>query len=428
MSRTSAALGRALRRALPAVVITVLPAAAAAQETHGAHGSHGAHAPAAAVSGRAPLLKGLGSHHLRITTSSREAQRYFDQGLSLAYAFNHEEARRSFREAARLDPKCAMCEWGAALVLGPNINAPMDPAANAEAYAGARRALALAGGATPRERAYVGALATRYAATPPASRAALDSAYARAMRHVAARFPDDADAATLFAEAQMDLSPWAYWAKDSTPRPGTPQLLGALDRALRLNRNHPGACHYYIHAVEAVYPGRAVACAERLAALMPAAGHLVHMPAHIYLRVGRYGDAIAANEHAVRADERYIADQGAKGFYPIAYYPHNHHFLAFAATLGGRRERAVTAARAAAANTPAAVARDVPDLQLLVAYPQLTFATFGRWDDLLREPLPPADLPLASGLALYARGLAHAARGERAAADAAHDSVKRAAA
>jgi tetratricopeptide (TPR) repeat protein len=336
MSRTSAALRRA-RRALPAVLLATLPAALAAQETHAAHG---APPPSAArPSGPAKLLKGLGSHHHRVTTSSPLAQRFFDQGLSLAYAFNHDEAGRSFREAVRLDPQCAMCEWGAALVLGPNINAPMDTAANAAAHAGAQRALALAARATPAERAYAEALVRRYAPVPSANRASLDSAYAAAMRAVADRFPEDADAAALYAEAQMNLSPWAYWAPDGTPLPGTADALAALDRAMRVNRNHPGACHYYIHAVEAVYPQRAVACAERLAALMPAAGHIVHMPAHIYLRVGRYGDAIRANEHAVHADESYIADQRVQGFYPIAYYPHNHHFLSFAATLAGRARR-----------------------------------------------------------------------------------------
>jgi hypothetical protein len=363
-----------------------------------------------------------------VTTSSPLAQRFFDPGLSLAYAFNHEEAGRSFREAVRLDPQCAMCEWGAALVLGPNINAPMDTAANAAAYAGAPRALALAARATPAERAYAEALVRRYAPAAPVNRAPLDSAYAAAMRAVADRFPEDADAAALYAEAQMNLSPWSYWAKDGTPLPGTADALAALDRAVRVNRDHPGACHYYIHAVEAVYPPRAVACAERLAALMPGAGHIVHMPAHIYLRVGRYGDAIRANEHAVHADESYIADQRVQGFYAIAYYPHNHHFLAFAATLAGRREKAMSAARAAAAHTPTAVAAGVPSLQLLTAYPHLTLATFGRWNELLAEPLPAPELRLARGLAWYARGLAHAARRRPAAAAAALDSMRAAAA
>jgi hypothetical protein len=402
-----------------ALAAAALPPAARAQETHAAHGR----APAAADTGAAPLLRGLGRHHLPVVTRSPLAQRYFDQGLSLAYAFNHAEAARSFRQAARLDPTCAMCEWGVAFVLGPNINAPMDSAANAEAYRSAQRAVALAGRTTPRERAYAEALARRYAPRPPADRAPLDSAYAAAMQEVARRFPRDADAATLAAEARMTLSPWVYWAADSAPRAGTAEALADLDRAMRLNPSHPGACHFYIHAVEAVYPQRAVACAERLAALMPGAGHIVHMPAHIYLRVGRWNDAIAANEHAVHADERYIADQRVSGFYALAYYPHNHHFLAFAATMAGRREKAMTAARAAAAHTPADVALGAPDLQLLTAFPHLTLATFGRWSEVLAEPLPRGDLRLATGLAWYARGLAHAARGEQDQARRALDTV-----
>ena len=237
---------RAARLALGIALLAALPAAVGAQETHGAHGARPA---AAGRETRAALLTGLGTHHHRITTTSALAQRYFDQGLALAYAFNHDEAHRSFREAARLDPHCAMCEWGAALVLGPNINAPMDTAKNAAAYAGARRALVLAARATAPERAYAQALVARYAPAASANRAPLDSAYARAARAVADRFPRDADAAALYAEAQMNLSPWAYWSRDSAPRPGTAGALAALDRAMRLDPKNPGACHYYIHLV-----------------------------------------------------------------------------------------------------------------------------------------------------------------------------------
>jgi tetratricopeptide (TPR) repeat protein len=374
--------------------------------------------------GAAKLLRGLGSHHHQITTSSPLAQRFFDQGLSLAYAFNHAEAGRSFREAARLDPQCAMCYWGAAFVLGPNINAAMDTAVVREAHQTAQKAVALSDRATPRERAYAQALATRYAPTPGASRAALDSAFAAAMRDVARAYPDDADAATIFAEAMMDLSPWNYWNADGAPRPGTAELLAALEGVLKRSPNHPGACHYYIHAVEALYPERAVACAERLAALMPAAGHIVHMPGHIYIRVGRYNDAVEANVHAVHADETYIADQRPQGIYPLAYYPHNYHFMAFAATMAGRGAQAVQAARGVVRNVPLDVAAAVPELQLLVPFSHLTLASFGRWDDVLAEPAPPASLRFPTAMVYYARGVALAAKGRMTEAGTALDSLR----
>jgi tetratricopeptide (TPR) repeat protein len=370
------------------------------------------------------ILEGIGDHHHTITTSNEATQKLFDQGISLAYAFNHGEAKKSFERAAALDSTCAMCWWGVALALGPNINLPMDTAANAEAYTAAQRALSLAGSATPKERAFIEAMATRYAVKAPASRGALDSAYSTAMHKVAADHPDDDDAVTLAAEAKMNLSPWNYWAADKTPHPGTAEMVASLETVMKRNPGHPGACHLYIHAVEAAYPARAVECAERLAALMPGAGHIVHMPAHIYLRVGRWNDAIEANKHAVHADETYIADQGATGFYTIAYYPHNYHFLAFAASMAGRSAEAIEAARAAAAKTPPDVAKDAIDLQLVSASPHLTLATFEKWDETLAETLPPANLRLASGLAYYARGLAHAAKNEIPQATAALDSVK----
>jgi tetratricopeptide (TPR) repeat protein len=370
------------------------------------------------------LLDGLGSHRFTITTTNPQAQRFFNQGLALAYAFNHPEARRSFDEAVRLDPSCAMCHWGVAFVLGPNINAPMDPAVNGEAYAASRRALGLAPKVTPKERALIEALAHRYAEQPPENRARLDSAFAQGMRDVAEQFPEDDDVAAIYAESMMDLSPWVFWTKDKKPLPGTTQIVETLEEVGARNPNHPGACHLYIHAVEAAFPERAVACAERLAALMPSAGHIVHMPAHIYLRVGRYDDAIRANEHAVHADETYIADRREQTFYTIAYYPHNYHFLAFAAIMAGRPARALEAARAAASKIPLDVAVTAPDLQLIVAYPHLTLAMFGRVDEVLREPMPRSDLRVATGLAWYARGMSFAASRRMNDARAALDSVR----
>jgi tetratricopeptide (TPR) repeat protein len=377
-----------------------------------------------AAAGTAKLLTGLGNHRQTITTRNALAQRFFDQGLSLAYAFNHAEAARSFREAARLDPQCAMCYWGAAFVLGPNINAAMDTAVVREAYEASQRAAALASGVTPRERAYVAALAKRYAPAPTAARAPLDTGFANAMREVARSYPDDDDAATIFAEATMDLSPWYYWNADGSPRPGTADVLGALERVLKRNPNHPGACHYYIHLVEAVYPERAVACAERLAALMPAAGHIVHMPGHIYIRVGRFNDAVEANIHAVHADETYIADQRPQGIYPLAYYPHNYHFMAFAATMAGRGARAIDAARNVVRNVSVDVAAVVPELQLLVPFAHLTLASFGRWDEVLAEPAPPASLRFPTAMVYYARGVALAATGRLPESGVALDSLR----
>jgi tetratricopeptide (TPR) repeat protein len=375
-----------------------------------------------------PLFDNLGRHHVEITTAVPMAQRYFDQGMRLVYGFNHGEAIRAFDEAARLDPRCAICHWGAALAYGPHVNAPMDSAGGVAAYEHLQKAIALRSEASPRERAFIDALARRYASPPPADRAKLDSAYASAMADVVRRYPNDLDAATLYAEALMDLRPWNYWRKDGSPYPGTDVVLTQLDRVMRADPNHPGACHYYIHAVEAVAPEKAVACAERLASLMPGAGHLVHMPGHIYIRVGRYADAIKANEHAVHADETYIATERPSGLYPIGYYPHNYHFLAFAASLAGRSAQAIEAARETGEKVPAEVARQAPPLEALLTYAPLTMVTFGKWDEVLRTPLPPSDLRLSTGLAYYARGVAHAAKGQWQEAQAALDTVRKIAA
>ncbi len=369
-----------------------------------------------------PLYDDLGRHGRPVTTDSERAQAYFDQGLRLQYAFNHAEAIRSYREALRLDPGCAMCWWGIALAHGPNINAPMSPEAGTEAWNAIHHARELAPEATEAERRLIEALAARYAADPGAARAPLDSAYARAMERVWERHPDDADVLTLYAASLMNLSPWNYWTggyDDRKPRPDTPKVLAALERALELDADHPGACHYYIHAVEAAYPEKAVDCAERLAGLMPGAGHIVHMPGHIYIRVGRYADAVRTNEHAVHADETYIQDQRPGGLYPAAYYPHNYHFMAFAATMAGMGEKAMEAARRVAPRVPHEVARDVPFVQNIVVLPRLTAVTFGRWEEVLEAPMPSEELLNATALAHYARGVALAATGreEEAAAE-----------
>lgn len=369
--------------------------------------------PAAADS--VPLYGNLGDHHHPITTDSDLAQRYFDQGLRLQYAFNHAEAIRSYEEALRLDPTCAMCSWGVALAAGPNINAPMDAESGVRAWEAVQNARILAADATDVEAEYIEALALRYAAEPETPRPALDSAYASAMAGLADRHPADADAQALAAAALMNLSPWNYWEGEfgaREPLPGTEEILSRLERALELDPENPGACHYYIHAVEAALPERAVECADRLAALMPGAGHIVHMPGHIYIRVGRYADAVEANEHAVHADETYIADQRPAGLYPAAYYPHNYHFMAFAATMAGMSGKALDAARTVSPKVPLAVAREIYWIQNAIVLPQLTLVTFGRWDEVLDEPMPAPELATATALAHYARGTAHAARGE----------------
>lgn len=358
-----------------------------------------------------PLFDGLGDLRHEVTTSSPLAQRYFDQGMRWTYAFNHAEAIRSFEQAARLDADCAMCWWGIAWASGPNINLSMDPESATRAYAAIRRAGERLDGATDRERAYVAAMAARYAVNPVPERAAMDSAYARAVEEVHERWPDDPDAAVLAAEARMLLSPWDYWAADGSPKPGTAEILATLEDVIARFPEHPGGCHFYIHAVEAVHPDRAVACAERLAGLMPAAGHVVHMPGHIYVRVGRYGDAVEANRHAVHVDEEYIADQRPTGIYPGGYYPHNYHFMAFAALMDGQGATAIEAARKLREKIDPELVHAVYFMEQMPAYPSMMEISFGRWEDALAEPEPPAEMSVASGMDAYARVVALAATG-----------------
>jgi tetratricopeptide (TPR) repeat protein len=371
-----------------------------------------------------PLYTDLGTHHKAVGTRAPEAQQYFDQGLRLVYGFNHAEAIRSFTRATELDSTCAMCWWGIAYAYGPHVNAGMDSASGVKAYEAAQKALALSRNASPWQRAYIRAVAARYAKVPPASRAGLDSAYSRAMAGVARKYPNDLDAAALYAESMMDLRPWNYWTREGKPYPGTQEIVRQLQRVIARNPEHPGACHYYIHAVEAVNPQLAVPCAERLARLMPGVGHMVHMPAHIYIRVGRYNDAASSNVHAIHTDETFIEGQKPTTVYSLAYYPHNIHFLAFASTMAGRSAQAIEAAKTLKSKVNLDVARQVPMLQEMIPYHALTLTTFGRWDDVLAEPLPPSDIRMSLAMAYYARGVAYAAKGQAAEAKTALDTVK----
>jgi len=390
-------------------------APACAQHDHGA---------AAGSATPPPLYDGLGSLQHKITTHSPMAQKYFDQGLRLAFAFNHDEAGRSFREAARLDSSCAMAYWGQALVLGPNINMPMSAEAEMSAYSLVRRAKELASHASAPESAYIEALVKRYDAVPGAYRAAHDSVYASNMRDVAKRYPADLDAATLAAEALMDLRPWDLWTLDGKPQPGTPEILSILEGVLKRNPNHIGAIHYYIHAVEASpEPARAEPYADRLAKLTPYAGHLVHMPSHIYLRVGRYEDAQAINARAVAADRDYIKKQNVTGVYTVMYYPHNLHMRWSALCSQGRRADAIAAAKDLAEAVTDSVIQAMPMAEFFRASHCLTQVRFGLWDEILKEPAPPAGMPLRHGAWHYARGMALAAKGKIAEAAAERDTV-----
>jgi len=359
----------------------------------------------------APRLQNLGSHIFPVKTKSKEAQRFINQGLNLAYGFNHAESGRAFREAARLDPDCAMAYWGQALVLGPNINALMDPSVEPKAYELAQKAVALKPKSSERERAYVDALAQRYSGKRE-DRAARDKAYAAAMREVANRYPDDLDAQTLYAESVMDLRPWGYWMPDGKPYEGTSEIVERIESVMKRNPNHPLALHLYIHLMEPIAPKKAEVAADRLLPLMPGAGHMVHMPSHIYQRVGRYADAARSNEMAVTADEDYITQCRAQGLYPMGYYPHNIHFLWFAASMEGRSQIAVDSARKVAGKVPDQALKELPLLAGFRVVPYYALTRFGRWDEMLKEPPPAAENLYMTGIWHYARGLAFLAKGE----------------
>lgn len=367
------------------------------------HESFDARSPSGAI---APRLQNVGKHTFPVTTRSELAQRFINQGLNLTYGFNHAEAGRAFAEAARLDPDAAMAYWGQALVLGPNINAPMAPEEEPKALALIKKAQSLKGKVTQRERDYIDALALRYTGKPD-DRAASDQAYAGAMRILQETYPDDLDAATLYAEAVMDLRPWNYWMRDGRPYEQTHEIINTLERVLAKNPEHPGALHYSIHLWEGSNtPEKAEAAADRLLPLAPAAGHLVHMPGHIYQRVGRYADAMKANRLAILADEDYITQCRAQGLYPLGYYPHNVHFLWFAASMAGQSKTAIDAAYKTAQTIPPEALAELPILQSFVLVPDFALVRFGKWDEILAAPAPRVDTLFTRGVRHYARGMA----------------------
>ena len=366
--------------------------------------------PARAEGPIAPILEGLGDHRFSVTTQSAQSQQFFDQGLRLTYAFNHSEALRAFKEAARLDPDNAMAYWGWALVLGPNINLPMLSDVAPQAYRAAQRAVALKDRVSDREKAYIEALAKRYTMDLSIDRSQLDQAYARGMMEVAKSYPDDPDAATLYAAALMNLSPWDYFNLDGSPRVHTDELLATLRSVIERNPDHAGALHYYIHVVEERFPERGEWHADRLRGLMPGAGHVEHMPSHIYMLVGRYQDSYDVNVNAVEADQGYVTQCRAQGIYPLNYYPHNIHYLAWSAMFLGRPEEALKAAREIVGKVPTDFASDENVwalFEVFLSQPILVLARFGMWDQILSEPKPDLDSQFMTGIWHYGRALAY---------------------
>ena len=381
--------------------------------------------PMQAAGGEVPVYNDLGTLAFPITTKSPRAQTYFNQGLRLSFAFNHAEAQRAFQTAQKLDPDCAACQWGEALILGPNINVPMAPEANAPAVAALARAVALKDRAGAKERALIEALEKRYSADPKMERPALDNAYADAMKAVAARYPQDDTIRTLYVESAMDTQPWDYWEAGGVKGKGRgDEIISNLETVLKRNPSHAGAIHLYIHAVEAsTTPERALAPAERLAALMPGAGHIVHMPAHIYYRVGQYRRSLDTNKRAVTIDEQYFQRSPSDPLYKSAYYPHNIHFVMVSAQMGGDGATAVDAAKKLDAAVPTELAKLFQIMEPVKAAPYTTQLTFGDPDTVLALAKPDDQLVLVRAMYHYARAVAFARKKDAASARAETDAI-----
>jgi tetratricopeptide (TPR) repeat protein len=364
------------------------------------------------------LVTGLGDLHHPVSTKNAQAQQFFDQGLRFIYAFNHDEAARSFQHAAELDPKLAMAHWGVAEAVGPNYNDPADPDRYKKAHDAAQKAVDLSGGATPSEQAYIAAMAKRFPADPKSDLKAAAENYHDAMRQVVSQFPDDLDAATLFAESGMNLHPWGLWHPDGKPEAGTEEIVATLESVLKRDPNHLGAIHYYIHAVEASpSPERALAGANKLASLAPAAGHIVHMPAHVYIRTGDYEAAVKTNEKAAAVDRAYIKATGVQGIYPMMYYSHNLHFIAMCSAMNGSYAEARKNADLLVANVGPHV-KDMPPLEGFMTIPVAVEIRFHHWDELLKMPAPDAAMKTATVFWHFGQGMALAGTGKMSEAEA----------
>ena len=381
-----------------------------------AFGQH-SHMPAKAPE-PATLVTGLGDINHPVTTNNPEAQKFFNQGLSYIYAFNHEEAVRSFKQALQLDPQMAMAYWGISLAMGSNYNVPADGPALLQAYSNLQKAIELAPKASEQDRAYINALSKRYSADVQVDQHKLGVDYKNAMRQLAKDYPDDLDAATLYAESMMNLRPWHLWTLDGKPEEDTLEIVSVLEGVLRRDPNHSGANHYYIHAVEAsTNAERALPSAARLGKIAPKAGHLVHMPSHIYIRTGDYYQAAQANVDAIAVDREYMTKSGNNGLYPMLYYNHNVHFLASASALNGRFADSIKSARDLEANVKPAV-KAMPMLEMFLPYPMVSLTRFGKWEEILKEPQPDASLKITTAFWHFARGSAYAASKQTANAEA----------
>ena len=388
------------------VVLLFCHIASAQQHSHGA-------APRPVT-----LVQGLGSLHHPVSTHNAEAQQFFDQGLRFIYAFNHDEAARSFQHAAELDPKLAMAYWGVAEAVGPNYNDPADPDRYKHSHEAVQKAVDLSVDASPSEQAYIQALALRFPADPNSDLKKAAEEYCNAMRQVVSEFPDDLDAATLFAEAGMNLHPWGLWHTDGTPEAGTEEIVATLESVMKRDPDHLGAIHYYIHAVEASNnPERALAGANKLAALAPGAGHIVHMPAHIYIRTGDYEAAVKTNEQAAAVDRAYIKTSGVPGIYSMMYYSHNLHFIAMCAAMNGNYLESKRNGELLVANVAPHV-KDMPPLEGFMTIPAAVELRFHHWNEVLKMPQPDPAMKTVTVFWHFARGLALAGTGKVAEAEA----------
>ncbi len=365
----------------------------------------------------APLFEGMDVYEFPVTTTNERAQKYINQGLLLAYAFNHAEAARSFYYATQLDPKCAMAWWGYAYVLGPNYNMGMSDENYQTTYNATQTALELsADNSTPKEKALIEALSVRYVKEPVEDRSHLDKSYSNAMKAVFKSYPEDADVGTLYAESQMILHPWDLWDKKGNPMSWTPEILSTLDQVVEFNPKHPGAHHYYIHAIEASHePEKGLRSAQLYdEGLVPAAGHLLHMPSHIYIRTGDYHKGSLANLRAVEADESYIAACSANGLYPMTYFPHNYHFLAATATLEGSSKWGIDAANKVAENADRQMMKEPGwgTLQHYYSIPYYVYVKFGKWNEILQMKNEDPSLAYPEAVRAYARGMAYLGLGD----------------